>query len=123
MWRTFPNLGVEKTFNKESNGTSTTANHRLDSSHVKATLRQLGITFKEDACNYTVERDVTPCIIGADTEDGNMLLDFLTHTLDFKRQADGDLYKAVLVFLRDSCVQREGEFYFQSQSDVLIITK
>ena len=118
LWRTFPNLGLEETYCGK--GIASETNHRCDSSHVKAALRKLQIPFQED--HYIVQGNITPCIIGEDTDESNMLLDFLTHVIGFK-QADSDLYKKVMACVKENCIENEGEFFFQSQSDMLILTK
>ena len=87
---------------------------------MKAALRKLQIPFQED--HYILQLNMTPCVVGDDTEEGNMLLDFLTHVIDFRR-ADRDLYKQVLAFLRENCIQKEDNFLFQSRSDMLILKK
>ena len=69
-----------------------------------------------------MQYNITPCIIGEDTKESNMLLDFITHVIGFS-QADRDLYNEVMAFLKESCIQKEGEFFYQSQSDMLIVTK
>ena len=70
----------------------------------------------------TFPADVTPCIIYEHTQETNLLLDFLTHTINF-RQTPQDTQKHVMESFR-SCVEKKGDkYFFQSVCDTLIITK
>ena len=71
----------------------------------KTTLRKRHIPFQKD--HYTVQGKITPCIVEEDTEKSNLLLDFLTHVIEFK-QAEHDLYKEVLACLRENCTPKRG---------------
>ncbi|XP_072014216.1 histamine N-methyltransferase A-like [Amphiura filiformis] len=119
LWRTFPTLGCE-TASQDGSQDNSSPSHRIDAGYVRDALRQLQIPNHEDgfAGNYKI----TECFSDEESDEGNLALDFLTHTIRF-RDAPSDLFQQVLACIKESCVQRGDERYFQSKNVCFVITK
>ncbi|XP_072022608.1 histamine N-methyltransferase B-like, partial [Amphiura filiformis] len=105
------------------NGSPNTASaspHYRDSADVHDALRQLQIPYHIDT--YTCHRMITRCFDEKESEEGNLALDFLTHTIRF-RDAPKDLFQQVLACIKDCSVQRGNDWFFQSEHVCFFITK
>ncbi|XP_072022609.1 histamine N-methyltransferase B-like [Amphiura filiformis] len=118
--RTFPYLGSETSSQDGSPNTASPSPHYRDSADVHDALRQLQIPYHIDT--YKCHRKITRCFDEKESEEGNLTLDFLTHTLRF-RDAPKDLFKQVLACIKDCSVQRDDDWFFQSEHVCFFITK
>ena len=69
---------------------------------------------------YTI--DVTEVFDPQSTE-GNLLLDFLTHTLNFRETADKQLVEETLALIKDLTYVKDGKRYGEKKESLVIISK
>ncbi|XP_072030111.1 histamine N-methyltransferase-like [Amphiura filiformis] len=123
---TFPNLATKEQ-NSATNETSTTKSNRLvNSTDVKSILDKHKIAYTQS--EYTEFTDITACFSEEDTITGNILLDGLTQTLDFKTSVSTDVYYKVMDFIKDNMSVRKNQhdsdkLCFDSVCDILMISK
>ncbi|XP_072018176.1 histamine N-methyltransferase-like [Amphiura filiformis] len=120
LWRTSPYFGSETSSQDGSPNSTLLPSHHRDSAHVHDVLRQLHIPYHID--NTTCYRKITRCFDAKESEEGNLALDFLTHTIGF-RNAPKDLFQQVLACVKECSVQRGGDWFFQSEHICFFITK
>ena len=78
----------------------------FSSAEVNQALRQLKMPFTSTVQKWRV--DYTPCF-DANSETGNLILDFLTHTVRFRVTAPPQLREEVMSFLRSACSPEDIE--------------
>ncbi|XP_072022613.1 histamine N-methyltransferase A-like [Amphiura filiformis] len=120
LWRTFPDLGSETSSQDGPPESGSSSSHHRDSGYVHDALRQLQIPYYTD--DYTCNYKITQCFDEKESDEGNLALDFLTHTIRF-RDAPKDLRQQVLACIKESCVQRGDDWFFQSRNVSFFITK
>ncbi|XP_072045688.1 histamine N-methyltransferase-like isoform X1 [Amphiura filiformis] len=121
LWRTFPSLGSEISSQDESPESAAASSHHRDSAHVRDALRQLQIPYHID--EYAFQTKITQCFDAKQSEEGDLMLDFLTHAIRFREASKDLLYQQVLACIKESCVQNGGDWFFQSKMVCFFITK
>ncbi|XP_072018300.1 histamine N-methyltransferase-like [Amphiura filiformis] len=104
----------------ESPNTASSSPHYRDSADIHDALRQLQIPYHIDT--YKCHRMITRCFDEKESEEGNLVLDFLTHTFRF-RDTPKDLFQQVLACIKDCSVQRGNDWFFQSEHVCYFISK
>ncbi|XP_072036961.1 histamine N-methyltransferase A-like [Amphiura filiformis] len=104
----------------------TTTNNFVNSSQVKATLEKLQIEYTQSM--YTESTDITDFITNDNSEEGDLLLDFLTYTINFKKSAPDDVRDRMMHhFKQGSRIEKTGDgdekIYFKATCDILFVTK
>ncbi|XP_072022616.1 histamine N-methyltransferase A-like [Amphiura filiformis] len=120
LWRTFPCLGSETSSQDGLPNIASPSSHHRDSAHVHDALCQLQIPYYTD--DYTCNYKITQCFDEKESEEGNLVLDFLTHMIGF-RNAPKDLLQQVLACIKECSVQRSDDWFFQSEHVCFFITK
>ncbi|XP_072025484.1 histamine N-methyltransferase-like [Amphiura filiformis] len=70
------------------------ANHMVNSSQVKSILDRLQIEYTQSM--YTNPTDITGFMSNGHSEEGDMLIDFLTYVIDFRKSAPDDVRDRVM---------------------------
>ncbi|XP_072046727.1 histamine N-methyltransferase-like [Amphiura filiformis] len=127
LLHTFPNIATKEQ-NSASNDPSMVKSNRLIlSADVKSILDKHQIAYTQS--EYTDSLDITKCFTGVDATTGNLLLDLLTETLDFKASVSSTVYNQVMDFVKDHMSVRKNHqnddeiYYFDTVNDILLITK
>ncbi|XP_072022612.1 histamine N-methyltransferase A-like [Amphiura filiformis] len=120
LWRKFRDFGFETASQDGSPESDSSLSHHRDSAHVHDALRQLQIPYYID--DYRCHFKITQCFDEKETEEGNLALDFLTQTMGF-RNAPKDLFQQVLTCIKDCSVQRDDDWFFQTEHVCFFITK
>ncbi|KAK7912587.1 hypothetical protein WMY93_012798 [Mugilogobius chulae] len=92
----------------------------LNTAHIKKLLDDRGVSYQ----TYTIlpEFDITACFTEGD-EAGELLLDFLTETVNFSKTAPSDLKHRVLKRLRDNpcSVERDGKVFLSIEQETIVL--
>ncbi|XP_070553908.1 histamine N-methyltransferase A-like [Ptychodera flava] len=95
----------------------------INSEHVRKALDDMGVKYQSLRQRSRVV--ATECF-KADSEAGNLVLDFLTHVLHFRKTAPPELQKEVLDYLETDCCDprnEDGEILFNNDRDTIIVQK
>ena len=95
----------------------------VNSATIRSSLDRRGIPYTQHHQRSRV--DITQCFDEA-SEDGRLLLDFLTHVLRFKETASEELQKEVMEYLASSnCSEKtsEGQVLFNNDWDAVVFGK
>lgn len=121
IWKTFPDL-VEPTEEEEAAAEcpKSRPNHRRNSTHVKEALDRLKINYK--TYQYTVRTDIGSCLEDQSSPESGLILDFLSHTVNFHDVAPEKLQKDFVECLKEKCVEKKDNVtYFLNKMDVFVI--
>ncbi|XP_041455690.1 histamine N-methyltransferase B-like [Lytechinus variegatus] len=95
----------------------------LCTTHIRDSLSSLGITFDESRQASRV--DITSCFQEG-SDDGELIVDFLSHTVDLRGSASPELYREVVNYMgSEKCAERkeDGSILFNNDWDATIIQK
>ncbi|XP_072041809.1 histamine N-methyltransferase A-like [Amphiura filiformis] len=101
-----------------------TTNNYVNSSQVKATLEKLQIEYTQSI--YKETTDITDFMTNDDSEEGELLLDFLTSTINFRKSAPYDVRARVMRhFQQGSHIEKtddgDEKISYKHTSDVAIL--
>eukprot|EP00057_Strongylocentrotus_purpuratus_P032196 XP_786900.1 PREDICTED: histamine N-methyltransferase A [Strongylocentrotus purpuratus] len=95
----------------------------LCTTHLRDSLSSLDIPFDESRQASCV--DITSCFEEG-SEDGELIIDFLSHTVDLRGSASPELYQEVVDYMgSDQCSERkeDGTILFNNDWDAVIVQK
>ncbi|XP_072024906.1 histamine N-methyltransferase-like [Amphiura filiformis] len=100
-------------------------NNMMNSSQVKAALDQLQIEYTQS--KYTLPMDITDVMSNDHSEEADMLLDFLTYVIDFRKSASDDVRDRVMrYFQENSRIEKvddgDEKVFFDTICDILLVT-
>ncbi|XP_072041485.1 histamine N-methyltransferase A-like [Amphiura filiformis] len=105
-----------------------TTNNYVNSSQVKATLEKLQIEYTQSI--YKETTDITDFMTNDDSEEGELLLDFLTGVINFKKSAPDDVRDRVMRhFQQVSRIEKTDDgdekmsYKHTSDIDILFVTR
>ncbi|XP_006825646.1 histamine N-methyltransferase-like [Saccoglossus kowalevskii] len=75
---------------------------------------------KRNSREFTV--DVTDCFNDS-SEEGSLLLDFMTQRTDFRRNAPGNVKKSIMNVLRENTIEKEGMALTRVREEDLVLIK
>ncbi|XP_072048402.1 histamine N-methyltransferase-like [Amphiura filiformis] len=129
--KTFPYIAVEE----RTSTMSTTAtepqkiktNYLITSTDVKSVLSKYQMAYTQSS--YTESADLTTCF----TEDEmtpvtKLVLDFITMTVKFQESVPDEIFNQVMDFIKRNirvkkCDEDDDKYYFDTECDVLVISK
>ncbi|KAK7926004.1 hypothetical protein WMY93_008314 [Mugilogobius chulae] len=108
-----------RTFHRELRPQKTDVSF-LNTAHIKKLLDERGVSYQ--TYNLLPEFDITACFTVGD-EAGELLLDFLTETVNFSKTAPPELKHRVLKLLRDNqcSVERDGKVLLSIEQEIIIL--
>lgn len=83
-------------------------------------IRKQGWKHEVHPLEYSI--DVTDVFDAASTE-GNLLLDFLTHTKNFREEADKQLVEKTLSLIREMTTVKDGKHLGEKKESLIFIYK
>ncbi|XP_072041035.1 histamine N-methyltransferase-like [Amphiura filiformis] len=103
-----------------------TTNNHVNSSQVKATLEKLQIEYTQST--YTEIVDITDFMTNDYSEGGDLLLDSLTYTINFRKSAPDDVRDRVMRhFQQGSRLEKtddgDEKIYYKLICDILFVTR
>ena len=133
LWKTFPCLvdtSSEEPQSVEGAAaaledppcTKSKPDHRRNSTHVKEALDKQKIVYKMN--RYTMRVDISCCCNSEEVSaEGDLMLDYLAHTANFREAASEKLYVDFLAVIKDKCVEKKGDVSnFVNDMDVFVIS-
>ncbi|XP_038068249.1 histamine N-methyltransferase-like isoform X2 [Patiria miniata] len=100
-----------------------TSSYNMTSADIRSCLDRRGIPYTQYP--QTVRIDVTQCFDQA-SEEGGLLLDFVTHVVNFRKTAPEDMQRSVMECLgRGDCSEREsgGAIFLNMDWDIIVINQ
>ena len=121
----FPDLGQNKKKEGDSDAvTSSKFIYTRNSTDVRAALNGLNIPY--NLYQYTQHTDIGSCLGDRSATDSGLILDVLSHTIDFNKAAPVKLQQEFIDCLKEKCVEKKGEkddgIYFSNAMDVYVIS-
>ena len=83
-------------------------------------LRECG--WKHEVYNHEFLIDVTD-VFDEESREGNLLLDFLTHTANFRETGDQQLVKETLALIKDLSTVNDGKHFGERKESLIVIYK
>ncbi|XP_072041311.1 histamine N-methyltransferase-like [Amphiura filiformis] len=136
LLKTFPQVALDETTrtsastsrtSKSSVASTPTYVHAFNSSDIKAALSKNRIAYTQPT-GYAAFCDVTPCFTQKDSLVAKEILDTITFTVNFKESVPDEVFSQVMGFLQNNTRvvksdQGGDKFYFDSEVDVILISK
>ncbi|XP_022080516.1 histamine N-methyltransferase-like [Acanthaster planci] len=94
----------------------------ISTAHVRSSFDRRGIPYTQHHQRSRVE--ITQCF-DETSEEGALVVDFLTHVLKFKETAPAELYKETMEYLgSSSCSEKSGDdVFFNNDWDAVVVSK
>ena len=107
----FPKLGSKEKFGFSD----------IDTSHVRAHFDQANIPHYDDLIPIRV--DMTSSFDEEPPPEGDLLIDFAAHCIDFRKNSNAELQSRFLKFLAsDKCTEKkDGRFFFKGDWGVTVV--
>ncbi|XP_072014008.1 histamine N-methyltransferase-like isoform X3 [Amphiura filiformis] len=110
-WKAFPDLGHSDKF-PFSGATS---------AHISSHFDKHGIPYQD--INLDVPYDMTKVFATEPSEESYLLVDFVTHTINFRQNASPELNAKMMAFLRSDFKQDGDRFFYNGDWGVTVVPK